>query len=188
MNRVLKPKRCRICALDFTPISSMSKACSVPCALEWSRRVEAKKADREAKTERKATKEAKERLKTRGDHLGELQQVFNHWIRLRDADKPCISCGRYHKGQWHAGHYMGVGCQPALRFEPDNVHKQCKPCNTDKSGNHIRYRQRLVKLIGLERVEWLEGPHEPLKLTIAEIKELKAYYRAEIRRITKERA
>lgn len=107
---------------------------------------------------------------------------------MRDADKPCISCGRHHQGQWHAGHYMGVGRHPALRFEPDNVHKQCKPCNTDLSGNLIRYRAKLVDLLGLERVEWLEGPHEPLKLTVDEIKELKAHYRAETRRITKERA
>ncbi|MEB2554067.1 recombination protein NinG [Burkholderia cenocepacia] len=186
IERALKRKKCRICERTFTPISSMSKACSVHCALEWSRRIAAKKAEQEARTERKKTREAKERLKTRGDHLRELQQAFNAWIRLRDANKPCISCGRYHKGQWHAGHYLGVGRVPALRFEPDNVHKQCKPCNTDLSGNPIRYRARLVEMLGLERVEWLEGPHEPLKLTVTDIQEMKAFYRAEVRRLKKE--
>lgn len=51
------------------------------------------------------------------------------------------------------------------------------------SSNLIAYRAGLVKKIGLEAVERLEGPHAPLKLTIAEIIEMKAFYRAEIRRI-----
>jgi len=186
MIRTLKPKICKVCHREFTPFRSLAKACSVPCALEWARRCAAKRADREAKAERKTTREAKERLKTRSDHLRELQQAFNAWIRMRDSDKPCISCGRYHQGQYHAGHYMGVGRQPALRFEPDNVHKQCKPCNTDLRGNLIRYRARLVGLLGLARVEWLEGPHEPLKLTVDEIKERKSYYLAEVRRMKRE--
>lgn len=186
MIRTLKPKTCKVCHREFTPFRNLAKACSVPCALEWARKSAAKRVDHEAKAERKTTREAKERLKTRGDHLRELQQAFNAWIRMRDSDKPCISCGRYHQGQYHAGHYIGVGRQPALRFEPDNVHKQCKPCNTDLSGNLIRYRARLVELLGLARVEWLEGAHEPLKLTVDEIKERKSYYRAEVRRMKRE--
>lgn len=183
MNRALKPKRCRICERTFTPISSMSKACSVHCALEWSRRIAAKKAEQEARTERKKTREAKERLKTRGDHLRELQQAFNAWIRLRDAGQACISCGRHHGGKWNAGHYRSVGSCPELRFEPLNVHLQCEPCNTYLSGNLIAYRVNLIQKIGLEKVEWLEGKHEPIKLTLPEIEQMKAHYRAEVRRI-----
>ena len=44
----------------------------------------------------------------------------------------------------------------------------------------------LVRKIGLVEVERLEGPHEPLKLTIPEIIEMKAHYRAEVRRMKKE--
>jgi hypothetical protein len=186
--RALKPKKCRICARTFAPISSMSKVCSVPCSLEWARRLAAKKVARVQREERKATREALAKLKTRKDHLGELQDVFNTWIRCRDANNACISCERSHRGQWHAGHYQGVGRAPALRFEPDNVHKQCKPCNKDLHGNLIAYRINLIKKIGMERVEWLEGPHPPLKLTLDEILRLKAFYRAEVRRMKKEAA
>jgi hypothetical protein len=46
----------------------------------------------------------------------------------------------------------------------------------------------LLKKVGLPEVERLEGPHEPMKYTIAEILEMKAFYRAEVRRIKKEAA
>jgi len=126
--------------------------------------------------------EARRRVKTRGDHIQELQSAFNEWIRLRDAGQPCISCGSY-QGDWHAGHYRSVGSEPALRFEPDNVHKQCALCNTILCGSLAGYRINLIERIGLERVEWLEGAHPPQKLTIAEIRDMKTFYRAEVRRL-----
>lgn len=131
--------------------------------------------------------EAKQRVKTRGAHVLELQAAFNEWIRCRDAEQPCISCGSY-AGQWHAGHYRSVGSCPELRFEPDNVHRQCAACNTTLAGNLAAYRVNLIAKIGLERVEWLEGPHSPKKLTLPEIQEMKAFYRAEVRRLKKEAA
>jgi len=188
MIRALKPKQCRICKRTFTPISSMSKVCSVPCSLELVRLDKARKEARSRRDERKSLREALEKAKTRGTHLRELQAAFNAWIRARDAGQPCISCRRHHQGQWHAGHYRSVGSEPALRFEPDNVHLQCAPCNTHLSGNLIAYRVNLIKKIGAARVEWLEGPHVPKKLTVGEIVELKALYRAEVRRLKKEAA
>ncbi|UEP43161.1 recombination protein NinG [Burkholderia sp. B21-005] len=179
MNRVLKPKRCRICARDFTPISSMSKVCSVPCSLQFARDVARKKAEREVR-------EARQKAKGRGEHLADLQIAFNTWIRMRDANKPCISCGKRRRCDWNAGHYRSVGSTPALRFEPLNVHKQCIQCNLYLSGNLTAYRINLIEKIGLEKVEWLEGKHEPLKLTLTQIEQMKSYYRAEVRRLKKE--
>jgi hypothetical protein len=186
MNRILKPKKCRVCKRTFTPMRSMAVVCSVPCSLEWARKLAEQKEARANRAERKSLREALEKAKTRGTHLRELQSAFNAWVRARDAGRPCISCGRHHQGQWHAGHYRSVGSEPALRFEPDNVHLQCAPCNTHLSGNLIAYRVNLVRKIGLDRVEWLEGPHSPKKLTVAEIQELKTFYRAEVRRLKKE--
>jgi hypothetical protein len=37
--------------------------------------------------------------------------------------------------------------------------------------------------IGVEKVEWLEGKHEPLKLTIDEIKVLIAEYKSKIKQL-----
>jgi hypothetical protein len=184
----LKPKACAVCKRVFTPFRAMTKVCSVPCSLEYARKVAARKEAKAAREERKATREAKEKIKTRGEHLKELQAVFNEWVRLRDAGLPCIACGRHHQGQNHAGHYRSVGSCPELRFEPDNVHLTCQPCNVHLSGNLIQMRIGMIKKIGLARVEWLEGPHEPKKYTIAEIQEMKTFYRAEVRRMKREAA
>lgn len=186
--RDLKPTRCRVCKNSFTPISSMSKACSVHCALELVRRDNAKKEAKAKREEAKATRAAKEKIKSRGEHLRELQAAFNAWIRMRDAGQPCIACGRHHQGQNHAGHYRSVGSCPELRFEPDNVHLTCQPCNVHLSGNLIQMRIGMIKKIGLARVEWLEGYHEPKKYSRTEILDMKAFYRAEVRRLKKEAA
>lgn len=181
----IKPRKCRQCKAVYQPARSMQAVCSPACAAEHARKLATQKEARAKREERKSFKERAEKIKTRGAHLGELQDAFNQWVRLRDAHLPCISCGRFHKGQWHAGHYQGVGREPAIRFEPDNCHRQCKPCNADLSGNLIKYRARLIDKIGLERVLWLEGPHEPLKITVAEIKELKKLYRDKVRELKK---
>lgn len=181
----LKPKKCRICGVVFTPARSMQKVCSPACAIVLTEKDKARKAARAQRAERKSLREALEKAKSRWAHLKELQAVFNRWIRARDAELPCISCGRpaTWQGQWDAGHYRSVGSNPSSRFDPLNVNKQCGPCNVHLSGNLISYRAGLVQKIGLEAVERLEGPHAPLKLTIPEIVEMKAFYRAALRKI-----
>lgn len=184
-SRSLKPKKCRMCPTVFTPARSLQKVCSPACAIALTEHDNARKAARAKREDRAATRIALERIKTRGEHLKELQQAFNAWIRERDAGQPCISCGRFHQGQWHAGHYRSVGSEPALRFEPDNVHLQCAPCNNHLSGNLIPYRVNLIKKIGLARVEWIEGAHQAKKYSVDEIQQMKAFYRAEVRRLKK---
>ena len=185
-SRTFKPKRCPCCKHTFTPLCSMQKVCGPLCAAAWAKKLADQKAARAKRDERKSLRDRMEKAKTRGDHLRELQQAFNAWIRLRDAGQACISCGRHHGGKWNAGHYRSVGSCPELRFEPLNVHLQCEPCNTYLSGNLIAYRVNLIQKIGLEKVEWLEGKHEPIKLALSQIEQMKAFYRAEVRRLKKE--
>ncbi|MDN7658459.1 recombination protein NinG [Burkholderia cenocepacia] len=182
----LKPKKCRVCGVVFTPARSMQKVCSPACAIALTEKDKARKVARAQRAERKSLREALEKAKTRGTHLRELQAVFNRWIRARDAGQPCISCDRpaTWDGQWHASHFKSVGHAPALRFEPLNVHKACSICNRHLGGNYAGYKPRLIVKIGADKVDWLEGPHAPLKLTIPEIIEMKAFYRAELRKIT----
>lgn len=183
-----KPKKCavRTCRASFIPTQSFQTWCGPECGLVLARA----KQDRERKAldqiERRELKAAKERIKSRADHAKEAQQAINEWVRLRDADQPCISCGRHHQGQYHAGHYRSVGANPELRFEPLNIHKQCAPCNNHKSGNVVEYRISLVQRIGQEAVEWLEGPHDPQRYTIEGLRAIKAKYRALVRELKKE--
>lgn len=179
-------KRCKACRCEFTPSRPMQQACSPDCALKL---VVAKreKNERAAKTlERKADAAKREKLKSRSDYAREAQTAFNLWVRLRDKDRPCISCGRHHNGQYHAGHFLSVGARPELRYEPSNVWKQCSPCNTHLSGNAVLFRAALVREIGVEKVEWLEGPHEPRKYTVDDLKEIKRIYSAKARELLKQ--
>ena len=181
----MKPKRCRVCKEEFAPFNSLQFACSVPCALEYSakqREVGQQRAEKRLQAaKRKRNREARVKLKTRSQWLAEAQHVFNAYIRQRDAGDNCISCGRNHSGQYHAGHYRSIGAAPELRFHEGNCHKQCAPCNNHKSGNAIDYRINLVKKIGIDRVEALEGHHSPLKLTIEDAKEIKQYYKEQLK-------
>lgn len=172
----LKQKTCKSCRQKFTPTRPMQSACSTACAIAIAERKREKQAQQMAAEKRRETRQRLERIKTRAQWLKEAQTAFNAFIRARDADRPCISCGRHHNGQYHAGHYLSVGSSPALRFEELNVWKQCAPCNNHLSGNAVLYRRALVELIGPEKVEWLEGPHQPKKYTIDDLKAIKAEY------------
>jgi hypothetical protein len=180
-----RPKKCKnpACGISFPPQRLGQAVCSPKCGLAIKDVNQERARKSLAQIERREIKVRKEKLKSRADHLRETQAVFNEWIRLRDAALPCVSCGRSHEGQWHAGHYRTVGANPELRFNPDNVHKQCAPCNNHKSGDIVNYRINLVKRIGLERVEIVEGPHKPQRYTIEDLKTMKADYRALIREL-----
>ncbi len=81
-------------------------------------------------------------------------EAFNAYIRQRDRDNACISCGRYVMLQ--AGHFYSAGKHTHMRFNEDNVHGQCVQCNYYLSANLLKYRDNLIKKIGQERVERLD--------------------------------
>ncbi len=175
--------KCKHCKEPFTRVRPMQSTCSIPCALAFVAARKAKAAARFAAEERKLTAQARERLKTRSELAQEAQVAVNAYVRLRDAALPCVSCGRHHTGQYHAGHYMSRGARPDLRFDLDNIHKQCAPCNEHLSGNIANYRIELVRRIGQVAVDRLEGPAQPDKLTRDELIELKARFRAMAREL-----
>ena len=74
---------------------------------------------------------------------------FHKFIRNRDKNQPCISCGKYTTLQ--AGHFYSAGNHPSVRFNEYNVHGQCKKCNYFLSGNLLPYRENLITKIGQER-------------------------------------
>jgi hypothetical protein len=185
----LKAKKCRACGEKFVPWTSLAKACSPQCAIELTR-------DQERKRQKKEIRQARERLKTKSDYLKETQGACNAYIRERDKDKPCISCGRYdHEiperytgGKWDAGHYKSRGAFPELRFHPANIHKQCKSCNGG-SGKYTRknktvsqdYENNVFYRIGERMLNWLNGPQEAQHWTIDDLKEIKQYYKDQLK-------
>ena len=174
-----RKRRCKVCRSLFVPRSITHKACGAGCA-------EVVAQDERKTQERKSDRARKVALKSRQDWLREAQTAFNQYIRVRDWDQPCISCGRFHDGQYHAGHFRSVGAQPALRFDENNVHKQCAPCNNHLAGNVVEYRIRLVQKIGALRVELLEIEHAPTKYTIEDAKRIKETYKAKLKALIKQ--
>lgn len=179
----VKQKTCKACGTKFRPSLSTQKACGVKCALELARKPENQAVARKAiaQRERQEIRVRKQKLKSRADYVREAQAVFNQWVRLRDEALPCISCGRHHQGKYDAGHYRTTAACPELRFDPLNVHKQCSPCNTQLSGNILEYRIELIRRIGQEQVDWIEGPHKAQRYTIDDLKAIKALYRQKLK-------
>ena len=182
-----RPKKCRVaeCGASFVPARLGQAVCSPACAILDAPKNREMARKSLAQIERKEIKVRKEKLKSRAEHLREAQAAVNEFVRLRDAHLPCISCDSMPSdhdlitgSRWDAGHYRSVGACPELRFEPLNIHRQCVKCNRNLSGNAVEYRIRLVKRIGADKVDWLEGPHSARKYTVDEIKTIKADYRA----------
>lgn len=185
-----KPKKCKCCGEKFTPQRTTQIACDWPCAKALAERAREKREAAAKKIERKALKEAKERLKTRRDYLNEAQTAFNAFVRERDKSQPCICCGQPLGfgdvgGAYDCGHYRSVGSAPHLRFDERNAHAQRKQCNRWGAGRAVDYRLGLIRRIGIKDVEDLEADDVARKWTVEELIGIRDTYRAKLRDIKK---
>lgn len=188
-SKPLKPRICRYsgCKQTFTPKNGRQTVCSLPCSWKWADEKaerKAKAAERKAIAERAAARHAEKkahREQDRGFIEARAKAYFHAWVRYRDRHDPCISSGRVTASKWNAGHYRPSGGNSALRYHEDNVHKQSSEDNLHLSGNLSAYRLRLIEKIGLERVEWLEGPHPVKKWTDEELIAIYETYRAKLK-------
>ncbi len=176
----MKPKKCKNCGETFTPTMPMqSVCCPFPCAVELAKKCKEKAGKKERSTALKAFNDSDKNVLKR-----KAIQVFNEYIRKRDKDLPCVSCG--HKDgvrQIHAGHYRPAGNVAILRFDERNVHAQCSICNNHLSGNLVNYRKELISRIGLDQVEELEATNEPKQYTIEEYAEIIKTYKQKIKEL-----
>jgi hypothetical protein len=180
-----KPKLCRICKTEFQPQSFLHVVCSFDCTVKLLDRDKERRRLAAARNDRKATRTALDRIKTKAERMREAQAAFNRFIRLRDSGQPCISCGRFHGGQLHAGHYRTTKAAPELRFDERNVNLQCAPCNNHLSGNIVEYRRGLLAKYGQAVVDEIEGPHDLKRYTIEDLIEIKRAYTEKARELLK---
>lgn len=173
--------RCKNCKTKFEVKYFNQKYClkKAVCTIAF---IEYAK-EQKKKAWKKKKKVLKEQLKTRTDHLNDLQVIFNKYIRTRDKWEPCISCEGANKDtKRNAGHYYAVGSYPSLRFNEDNCHAQCEYCNSYLHGNFAEYTINLPYRIGLSVFGKLKKKRkEKLKLTLPEILELKVIYKRKIK-------
>ena len=180
-NKKPKRKRCKECGKLFTPEREMQPTCSYECTMIYSSNNIAKLVEDGKKNRIKEAKKWKQNTKSKLKE--DAQYWFNRFIRLRDQDLPCISCGHIQGRQFHAGHYKPVGGNQQLRFNELNCHKQCSICNNYKSGNLAEYRIELIKKIGIENVEALESDKSTKKYSEIDLKEIIAEYKAKCKEL-----
>jgi hypothetical protein len=186
-----KPRKCRQCRAVFTPARSLQSVCGPLCAAEHAKKLAAQKAAKADKENRKSFREAKAKLKTRGDWIREAQAVVNKVARLRDilAGHGCISCGSRPQerfgGAVDAGHFRSVGSAAHMRFFLPNIRLQCKKCNRDRGGMHSDFRKGLIERIGIERVEEIESMQWTAKWDIDYLKRLKRVMQKKAKRLEK---
>jgi hypothetical protein len=172
-----KSRKCAICRSPFEPRNMTHKACSPACAEQHALVLK-------AKAERKADKVRKDAIEPLEYWLKRAEKACNAYIRKRDEGQGYISCGRHNAEVWNAGHFISVGANRTLRFHEDNIHLQCaRPCNKDKGGNIHEYRKGLLLKIGPERLAWLDGWHETVKMTRAKAQEIEAHYKQKLKQI-----
>lgn len=196
MIRPVKQKRCKVCKAQFTPFNSLAVACSTECAISYARKQTAAHEMRIKRIEAKKEKErkAKDRQqkadfrKTDVKWLKAKAEFYcNKYIRLRDAGNGCISCGTKKPDiVYAAGHFIPVGRCIALRYDERNIHLQCNSyCNMHLSGNLTAYESALRRDLGDDVVDWLKGPHEPVRYRAEDYLRIIEEYKAKIKQLGK---
>lgn len=172
--------RCKNCRDKFDPIRFNHKYCLKDECI--------KAFVEEAKTAawKKTKKKMQADIETVQELMKATQIVFNKFIRIRDRDQPCISCGSKLENKFDAGHYFSSGGHKAVTFDEDNVHGQCVACNQWKHGNLIQYQIGIEQRIGGERLIKLhEKAHQSVKYTREELRNLIVTYKQKIKNLEK---
>lgn len=174
-------RRCKLCRRKGAGlIINLNAFCSLDHAIQWAKDERNQQAER-IKEIRKQRRNYYDTDK--GHWTKKARDACHRYIRHRDASLPCVSCGRNHTGQYHAGHYRPSGVNSALRYDERNIHKQCSPCNSHLSGNLSNYRVGLIARIGESAVVELETNHETKRWTVDELKEVYRYYTDKLKRL-----
>ncbi len=183
-------RRCSQCrkkvASEDALVSQLKAFCGYACLKEYTAQNRDKIQKQVRKEKRQQDNQKKEKLKTRGQWMKEAQSAFNAYVRWRDRDAPCISCGRYVDnsgpgGNWDCGHYRSVGSSPHLRFNLWNAHKQCVKCNRYLSGNVADYRVGLIWKLGHTKVEYIEKQDASKNYTVDDLKRIKRIFTKKLR-------
>jgi len=179
-------RKCKYCK-SYESAQTMVKInagwyCSHDHAILWA--IARARSDTEKRNRRKQA-DAKESIKTRSQWLREAQTSINSYVRLRDEGKPCISCDKPDSGkrQRHASHFKSVASNSALRFNLNNIHASCAPCNNHLSGNIGEYTPRLILKIGQDKYDWLLTQNQPVKYDIDYLKRLKTVFNKRVRHL-----
>ena len=183
----MKQKTCKVCRQKYLTTKPLQQVCGLDCAVIHSNNTKAKQQAKEATRNRVELRKAKEKAKPLKKWLDEAQVLVNRYVvKIRDKDEPCISCGTRNPNiQYAAGHFRSRGAASHLRYNLDNLHKQCnKHCNCELAGNIRQYRPALIAKIGQERFDAIENNNESKKWTIDEAQKIISIYKKLLKELT----
>lgn len=119
---------------------------------------------------------------------------FSKYMRLKHSDKKgmceCYTCGR--KMKWNekncqAGHGIG-GRTNNILFNEDIVRPQCYGCNVCGYGKLDEFGYKLSQEIGQDKYnDILKNKRKVKKYTEQELKEMEEFYKAQVKRLLKEK-
>ena len=182
-----KAKPCKHCKQPTNNKIGLRYLCNIDHAIAFTKseaeRKQTKQKAEQRKNERAAIKAEKQRIKPLSKWLSEAQAEFNRYIRLRDSEVSCISCGAVTAGQWDCSHYRSRGAASHLRFSEINCNRACSVCNQHYSGRIVDYRIGLIRKVGEAAVIELENDNKPHKWTIEEVAAIKKEYAAKCREL-----
>lgn len=173
-----RPKKCKICKCVFQPERPLQACCSFACAMKKVYK------DRDRKKKRDLAKRRKEG-RTRTEWLDAAQIACNKYIRKRDENMPCIVCGTFHEAKYSAGHFFTRAARPDLRFNPNNIFKQCFHTNNFTSVDTAeKFRANVIARIGQEEFDKLQVVGRS-DWSIEEIQEIEKEYKTRLKQLDK---
>ena len=193
----LRVRKCPVkksgCGSYFVPEREKQIAC-LGCAASvgaWLNKTKAQKeAIAAAKQERQQTLAKKEAAKTLPTLKREAQEAVNRYVRLRDVGKGCFVCGDLLQlggvgGGFDAGHIRSRSNADHLRYDPRNIHGQCKPCNRPGSTKDHEMKAAAVRLLGKEEAEALYDDNRNIKWQRDQVREIRDTHRAMAKQLEK---
>lgn len=196
-------RKCKVCSSWFIPAYDNIRWCcpehGAAYAIQLREKEKAKASARKLKEKKEVDKADRQRLrerrialKTKSQWRSEAQEAFNRYVRLRDAGKPCISCGRMPEqklgGTMDCGHYRTRGAAAHLAFNLHNTAAQCVYCNRDRAGAQKAFELGLIERIGADRVEALNNNNTARKFDIPYFQRIKSIFNRRARHLEKRRA
>lgn len=193
----MKPIRPRICKAHdpetglrcntkFVPDRPFVKWCSPLCGVHIAAELKTKKAAKQATEQRLAHRVAKIKARPLKWYEDRAQAAVNRYVvHGRDKDEGCISCGTRNPSIiYAAGHFRTRGAASHLRYNLDNLHKQCNfHCNSQLAGNILHYRPALIAKIGQERFDALINSNESRRYTVEELEEITKEFRLKMKEL-----
>lgn len=73
-------------------------------------------------------------------------KYFSLFIRKRDENKPCVTCGKFTSYK-DAGHFISRE-KESTRYDERNAHGQCLSCNRFKSGLQFEHGKAIDNMYG----------------------------------------